>query len=84
VLGIVVVESLYYREQFDDWLAGGYMRVGSSVCRWSAHNSNYGFGWDIEPVDEEWGWSRLSEVEAGQAVAAIQHVLKIHRYEYEF
>jgi len=61
MLGTVVVESLYFRDQFDDWLAGGALRVGSASCRWSAHNNNCGFGWEVEPVDEERGWDDLSE-----------------------
>lgn len=53
--GTVVVESLYHRDQFDDWVGGGELRVGSSTCRWSAYNSMNGLGWDIEPVAEEHG-----------------------------
>jgi hypothetical protein len=78
----VVVESLYHREQFDDWVGGGELLVGSTTCRWSAYNSNNGFGWEIEPVAEEHGWSDLSEEEAETAVAAIERVLRTHRYEY--
>ncbi len=80
--GTVVVESLYHREQFDDWLGGGELRVGSTTCRWSAYNSGYGFGWEIEPVAEEHGWSDLSEEEADRAIAAIERVLGTHRYAY--
>jgi hypothetical protein len=80
--GTVVVESLYHRDQFDDWVGGGELRVASSICRWSAYNSMNGFGWDIEPVDEEHGWSDLSQEEAERAVASIEHVLQTHRYEY--
>ncbi len=80
--GTVVVESLYHREQFDDWLGGGELRVGSTTCRWSAYNSMNGFGWDIEPVAEEHGWCDLSEEEAQRAIAAIERVLRTHRYEY--
>jgi len=82
MLGTAVVESLYYRDQSDDWLGGGHLIVGDLTCRWSAYNSMNGFGWDIEPVDEEHGWVDLSQEEGEKAEAAIEHVLQTHRYEY--
>jgi transcriptional regulator with XRE-family HTH domain len=66
------------------WLGGGELRVGSTTCRWSAYNSGYGFGWEIEPVAEERGWPDLSEEEADRAIAAIEHALETHKYDYEF
>jgi len=82
--GTIVVESLYYREQFDDWLAGGELRVAASVCRWSASSSNYGLGWEVEPVGDEPGRCDLTEEDAEQAIAAVERVLREHRYEYAF
>ena len=41
----VVVESLYCRDQFGDWVGGGQLRIGPSICRWSAYNSGCGQAW---------------------------------------
>lgn len=79
---MVVVESLYYREQFDDWVGGGQLKVGSATCLWRAHNNLTGFGWDVEPVALEQGWSDLTEEQAELATGAIVHALQTHRCEY--
>jgi len=82
--GVVVIESLVHREQFDDWLAGGRLEVNSAVCYWQAQDSGYGFGWDIEPALEDQGWPGLIEVQADAGVAAIARALRAHKYEYRF
>jgi len=30
--GTITVESLYHRDQFDDWLAGGRLEVDAITC----------------------------------------------------
>ena len=82
--GTVIIESLYHREQFQDWVGGGKLEIGPTTCMWRAYNSGAGFGWDIEPVAEERGWSVLSDEQAVAALSAVQHTLEVHRYEYRF
>jgi len=50
---LITIDSKYQRDQFDDWLAGGTVEDKGKTYYWSAENSNYGFGWEIEPISEE-------------------------------
>lgn len=56
----IIIDSQYHRDQFDDWLAGGEVEYKRETYYWSAQNSNYGFGWEIQPVSEE-EWDNIAE-----------------------
>ena len=79
----ITVESKYYRNEFDDWLAGGIINYKGKRYYWSAQDSNYGFGWDIETVDDEEG-ETISEEEFNAIVKLIEKSLYEHKIEYEF
>lgn len=77
----VIIDSKYYRGQFDDWLGGGRAEHRGKTYHWSAQNSNYGFGWQIDPISEE-DWSDIPDEEFDSIIAAIEKCLYEHRTEY--
>ena len=77
----IIIDSQYYRNQFDDWLAGGIVEDRGKTYYWSAQDSNYGFGWEIEPVTEE-DWSGLGEDEFNELMRVIERCLYEHKTEY--
>ena len=77
----VDIHSNYYRRQFDDRLAGGTIEYQSKLYYWSAQDSCYGFGWEIEPISEE-GWNYISEKEFTKIESLIEKCLYEHRTEY--
>lgn len=80
---VIVIDSKYYRDQFDDWLAGGKAEYKGKTYYWSASNSNYGFGWEIEPITEE-DWNDIPEDEFNKIIKSIETCLCEHRTEYVF
>lgn len=79
----IIINSMYYRHQFDDWLAGGQMEYEGITYHWFGQNNNYGFGWEIDPVSPE-DWERITEEEFDQISSFIEKSLIKHRTEYEF
>jgi len=79
----VTVDGLYHRDQFDDWLAGGTVQDKGKTYYWSAQDSNYGFGWEIEPVTEE-DWSDIPKDKSNEIITLIEKCLYKHRAEYVF
>lgn len=77
----VAVNSKYHRDQFDDWLAGGSVEYRGKFYYWSAQDSGYGFGWEIDPVTEE-DWSNIGEPECEQIAGFIVKCLAMHKTEY--
>jgi len=77
----IIIDSQYYRKQFDDWVAGGKVEYTGKTYFWSAQNSNYGFGWEIEPITEE-DWSDLDEDEFNELMRVIERCLSEHKTEY--
>ena len=77
----VNIHLRYHREQFDDWLAGGDFCYKGGRYYWSAQDSNYGFGWEIEPIAEE-DWNDISEDELNEIIKLIEKCLYEHRTEY--
>ncbi|RKY91516.1 hypothetical protein DRQ15_04775 [candidate division KSB1 bacterium] len=78
---LVTIESKYHRQQFDDWLAGGKIEYKGKTYYWSAQNSNYGFGWEVEPITEE-DWSNLTEDEYHKIMKIVEKHLYDHKIEY--
>jgi hypothetical protein len=79
----VTVDTLYHRDQFDDWLAGGTVQDKEKTYYWSAQDSSYGFGWEIEPVAED-DWSDIPCGESKRMITLIRKCLYTHRVEYVF
>lgn len=79
----IMIDSQYYRSQFDDWLAGGTVEDKGKTHYWSAQDSNYGFGWEIEPVIEE-DWGDISEDEFSEIMKLIERCLCEHKAEFRF
>jgi hypothetical protein len=79
----VTVDGLYHRDQFDDWLAGGTVQDKEKTYYWSAQDSNYGFGWEIEPVTAE-DWSDIPKDKSNEIITLIEKCLYKHRAEYVF
>lgn len=79
----VIADTKYHCEQFDDWLAGGKIEYQGKIYYWSAQDSNYGFGWEIEPTDEE-NWNDISGEEMGNMITLIRQCLYEHKTEYVF
>lgn len=79
----ITIGSKYHRSQFDDWLAGGSVEYRGKIYHWSADNSNYGFGWEIQPVCEE-DWADISESEFDKLIRLIELSLDRHGVEYIF
>lgn len=78
----IIIDSLYYRDQFDDWLAGGkVVYKNDKKCYWSAQNNNYGFGWEIEPITND-NWYDISEDKFKKIITLIKRCLNEHRTEY--
>lgn len=75
------VDSKYHREQFDDWLAGGSIEYNGKTLYWSALDSNYGYGWEIEPISEE-KWNIIPEERYKQIIEIIEKCLTKHKTEY--
>jgi hypothetical protein len=79
----IVLDSQYHRNQFDDFLAGGTVEEKGKTYYWSAQDSNYGFGWEIEPVTEE-DWSHIPKDRANEIITLIEKSLHEHRAEHVF
>lgn len=79
----VTVDSFYHRDQFDDWLAGGTVEDKGKTYYWSAQDSNYGFGWEIEAVTEK-DWSDIPKDKSKEVITLIEKCLYAHRAEYVF
>jgi hypothetical protein len=79
----IIIDSQYHRGQFDDWLAGGIVEDKGKTYYWSAQDSNYGFGWEIEPVTED-DWDDVSEDEFNKIITLVEKCLYEHRTEYVF
>ncbi|MEW6614473.1 MAG: hypothetical protein AB1401_03230 [Thermodesulfobacteriota bacterium] len=79
----ITIDSQYYRGQFDDWLAGGKVEYKGRTYYWSAQNSNYGFGWEIQPVSEK-DWANIAEDTFNKFIGFIERCLYEHRIEYVF
>lgn len=77
----IIIDSKYHRHQFDDWLAGGMVEYKGKIYYWSAQNSNYGFGWEVDPVTEE-DWNSLDEEEFYEIMKIIEKCLYEHKNEY--
>lgn len=77
----ITIDSKYQRDQFDDWLGGGKVEYKGKTHYWSARNSNYGFGWEIEPITEE-DRSGLDEDEFNELMKVIERCLCAHKTEY--
>jgi hypothetical protein len=78
---VLNIESKYYRPQFDDWLAGGWIGCKGKTYYWSAQDSNYGFGWEVEPISEE-DWRDFNEEELNEIMMTIEKYLYKHKAEY--
>jgi len=57
----ITIDTQYQCNQFDDWLAGGQIEYKSKKYYWCDNNSNYGFGWEIEPITDN-DWDEISEM----------------------
>jgi len=79
----IIIDSQYHRDQFNDWLAGGIVEDKGKTYYWSAQDSNYGFGWEIEPVTED-DWDDVSENEFNKIITLVEKCLYEHRTEYVF
>ena len=79
----VNIDSKYQRDQFDDYLAGGKVEYMGEVYHWSAQDSNYGFGWEVEPVDED-DWRDIREDEFSAITRLIERCLCEHKAEFRF
>ena len=77
----ITIDSKYFRKQFDDWLAGGTIEFNGKVYYWTAQDSHYGLGWEIEPVTEE-DWSDLNEHRFSKFMEIIERFLCEHKSEY--
>jgi len=77
----IIVDSKYHRRQFDDWLAGGTVEYKGKTYYWSAQNSNYGFGWEVDLITEE-DWSSLDKEEFDELMKIIEKCLYEHENEY--
>ena len=75
----IIIDSKYHRHQFDDWLAGRTIEFKGKTFYWSAQNSNYGFGWEIELILEEDSDSLEDEK---LIIRAIEKCLYKHQNEY--
>jgi len=80
---LITIDSKYQRDQFDDWLAGGTVEDKGKTYYWSAENSNYGFGWEIEPISEE-DWANIPKDKFDSIVSLIESCLYQHQAEYIF
>lgn len=79
----IIIDSQYHRNQFDDWLAGGTVEDNGKTYYWSAQDSNYGFGWEIEPITKE-DWNDISEDQFDKVITLIEKCLHEHKTKYIF
>jgi hypothetical protein len=79
----ITIDSQYHRDRFDDWLAGGKVEFKGKTYYWSAENSNYGFGWEIQPVSEK-DWDNIAEDIFNKIIGFIENCLYEHQTEYVF
>jgi len=79
----IIIDSQYHRDQFDDWLAGGKVEYKDKKYYWSAQDNDYGFGWEIEPIDEE-NWNDIAREEVDNMITLIKQSLNEHKTEYVF
>ena len=79
----IIIDSQYHRNQFDDWLSGGKVEYKGKTYYWSAQNSNYGFGWEVDPITEE-DWRNISEDEFNGIIELIGRCLYEHKSEFRF
>ena len=77
----VIIDSKYHRTRLDDWIAGGKVEFKGKTYCWSAEDSGYGFGWEIEPVSEE-DWIEIEENEYRKIEDCIKQCLTRHQSEY--
>ena len=59
-MATVIIDSKYYREQFDDWLAGGKVDYKRETYYWTSRKGC--FCWEIE-IMEDREWCDLSDKE---------------------
>ena len=71
----ITIDSQYYREQFEDWLAGGTVEFDGKTYYWSADNVRY--GWDIESIDDD-KWSDIDEHDQEKIFKLIEECLAKH------
>ena len=79
----IIIDSKYHREQYDDWLSGGKIEYGGKTYYWIAQDSNYGYGWEVEPISEK-DWDDIPEEKFKKILGLIQSCLYEHRIEYIF
>lgn len=79
----VTVDLKYHRDQFEDWLAGGKVEYRDKRYYWSAQNSSYGFGWEIEPITED-DWIDIPKEKSNEIITLIEKCLYEHRTVYAF
>jgi hypothetical protein len=77
----IILDSKYQCHQFDDWLAGGKIKYKGKTYYWSAQDSNYGFGWEVEPITDD-DWNDISENEFNKIITFIKRCLYEHKTEY--
>ena len=68
------VDVKYHRDQFDDWLAGGDFYYRGRRYYWVAQNSNYDFGWEVEPIMED-DWNEISENVTDRIIRSVEKCL---------
>jgi hypothetical protein len=79
----IIIDSQYQRDQFEDWLAGGKVEYKGKTYYWSAQDSNYGFGWQIETITED-DWNGISNDEFDLIITLVEKCLYEHINEYIF
>ena len=79
----VIIESYYYREQFEDWLAWGKIEYKDKIHYWEAYDSNNGFGWTIKQVHDE-VWDKISSKNSAKIVNLIDKSLRSYRNKFVF
>ncbi|MCK4331738.1 MAG: hypothetical protein KAW81_04175 [Dehalococcoidia bacterium] len=77
----VNIHLRYHCEQFDDWLAGSDFYYKGGRYYWSANDSNYGFGWEVEPIRGD-DCKDIPEEELNKIIKFIEECLYQHRTEY--
>jgi hypothetical protein len=79
----IIIDNKYYRNQFDDWLAGGKVEFKDKTYFWMARDSNYGFGWEIEPISET-NWDDFSDKDFNEIIELINNCLYEQKNEFIF
>lgn len=77
------IDSKYYRNQFDDWLAGGKVEYKGNTYYWFAQNNNYGYGWEVEAVNDD-DWNDIKEEDYELIIELIENSLYAHKNIYTF